>query len=123
MKTIAIDFDDTCCEDAFPNVGKEIEGCSTTLKYLISKGYKLVLWTCREHRLYEGVDPLQEALNWFREKGIELVGINSDEAIRNKDYEESRKIHTDFIIDDKCVGIPKIEGHLDWYKVKELIEG
>lgn len=123
MKSIAIDFDDTCCKDAFPNVGEEIEGCVETLKSFNASGYRLVLWTCREHRLYNGVDPLHEALDWFREKGIELAGVNSDDLIRNEGYERSRKIHTDFIIDDKCVGIPKINGHLDWVKIKELIEG
>lgn len=117
---VAIDFDDTCCVDKYPYVGEEIEGASDTIKYISSLGYRLVLWTCREHIDYQGQDPLQNALDWFVSKGISLYAINNDPDIENYGYIPSRKIHADYLIDDKAIGIPKKNGIINWKAIRHF---
>ncbi|HAW51174.1 MAG TPA: hydrolase, partial [Flavobacteriales bacterium] len=44
-KTIAVDFDGTIVEHAYPEIGKEMLFAFETLKALRDKGHKLILWT------------------------------------------------------------------------------
>ena len=46
-KIIAIDFDGTIVEDAYPNIGNERMFAFETLKRLQSDGHRLILWTYR----------------------------------------------------------------------------
>lgn len=119
---IAIDFDDTCCLDAYPKRGKDIEGAVDVLKDLHAQGYRFILWTCREHVDVNGVDPLQEALDWFAKYEIPLYAINDDPDAEARGYIPSRKIYADIVIDDKSLGIPLIDEHVDWSKIPSLIE-
>ena len=79
--TILVDFDDTCCRDSYPHRGKEIPGAVSVLRDLCQKGHRLILWTCREHVSIDGVDPLQEALNWFSSYDIPLYAVNEDPCV------------------------------------------
>ena len=75
---IAIDFDGTLVENAFPAVGKEVPLAVETVKYLISKGNKIILHTCRTHDNHDGHDCLAEAEQWCRDRGIELYAVNDN---------------------------------------------
>ena len=44
---IAVDFDGTIVEDAYPKVGKEMIFAFDTLKRLQGQGHRLILWTYR----------------------------------------------------------------------------
>ena len=44
---IAVDFDGTIVEDAFPKVGEPMIFAFDTLKRLQSEGHRLILWTYR----------------------------------------------------------------------------
>jgi len=44
---IAVDFDGTIVEDAYPKVGKPILFAFETLKKLQEDGHRLILWTYR----------------------------------------------------------------------------
>ncbi len=44
---IAVDFDGTIVEDAYPKIGEEIIFAFDTLKRLQSQGHRLILWTYR----------------------------------------------------------------------------
>lgn len=55
--TIAIDFDGTIVEHAYPEIGKPIPFAIETLKQLIKDGHQLILWTVREG------DLLNDAVN------------------------------------------------------------
>lgn len=46
-KKLAIDFDGTIVEDAYPGIGKAKTFAFETLKKLQSEGYRLILWTYR----------------------------------------------------------------------------
>jgi len=110
---ICIDFDGTCVTHEFPKVGKDI-GAVPVLKKLIEKGYKLILFTMRSdidnpksdnpdiHLI--GGKYLTEAVNWFKENGIELYGINTNPE--QKDWTTSPKAYADLYIDDAALGIP-----------------
>ena len=63
---LAIDFDGTLVEHAYPKIGKEIPHAFETLEALQKAGHRLILWTYRDGSL------LQEAVDYCEEKGIEL---------------------------------------------------
>ena len=60
---IAIDFDGTIVEDAYPKVGKPRLFAFETLKRLQSDGHRLILWT------YRSGEKLQDAVNFCLENG------------------------------------------------------
>jgi len=87
---IAIDFDGTIVEHAYPDIGKPIPFAIDTLLQMQKDGHRLILWTVRRGRL------LQEAKN-YRGENKELG------------EEVSRKLGVDMFIDDRNLG-----GLPDW---------
>ena len=58
---IAIDFDGTIVEDAYPNIGKPLIFALDTIKKLQADGHRLILWTYRSgQKLTEAVDFCKE---------------------------------------------------------------
>ena len=51
--TIAVDFDGTIVEHAYPAIGKELPFATATLRQLIKDGHQLILWSVREGKLLE----------------------------------------------------------------------
>jgi hydroxymethylpyrimidine pyrophosphatase-like HAD family hydrolase len=109
-KTIAIDFDGTVVEHAYPGIGKEMRFAFATLKELQNRGHKLILWTFREGRL------LNEAVEYCKQNGIEFYAVNR--SYPEEEYHEkiSRKINADIFIDDRNVG-----GFLGWPEVFQIL--
>jgi hypothetical protein len=100
--TIGIDFDGTCVEHKYPDIGREMPGASQTLRSLALREHRLILWTCRED---VPNDPeaqyLNEAVQWFKEREIPLAGIN--EVPTEFDFRgkaSGRKPVFDMLIDD-----------------------
>jgi hydroxymethylpyrimidine pyrophosphatase-like HAD family hydrolase len=53
---IAVDFDGTIVEDAYPNIGKPQLFAFDTMKRLQNDGHRLILWTYRSgNKLNEAV--------------------------------------------------------------------
>jgi len=50
---IAVDFDGTIVESAYPKIGKPIIFAFDTLKALQKDGHRLILWTYRTGRLLD----------------------------------------------------------------------
>jgi len=107
---IAVDFDGTCVTHAFPEVGKDI-GAVPVLKRLVAEGHKLILWTMRSfisgtspvtHKTEEG--GLPAALDWFRDNGIELWGIQTNPE--QGAWTTSPKAYAQIYIDDAALGAP-----------------
>jgi hypothetical protein len=113
---IAVDFDGTCCTHEYPKVGRFI-GAESVLADLVTAGAKLVLWTMRSGQ------PLEDAVNWFKERGIPLFGIN--ENPEQKSWTQSPKAYAQIYIDDAALGAPLCEGlngerpFIDWHRVRE----
>lgn len=109
---IAVDFDGTIVEDAYPGIGKPKLFAFDALKKLQSQGHQLVLWTYRYGRT------LEEAVEFCREKGIEFYAVNSsfeDEVFEGSG--RSRKIDAELFIDDRNLG-----GFPGWGAVVQIVE-
>ena len=119
--TIGIDFDGTVVTHMYPEVGKDI-GAVPVLKRLVDGGNRLILFTMRDSK--NGT--LQDAINWFKENGIELYGINTNPT--QAEWTDSPKAHCNIYIDDAALGIPKKfdwetgRNYVDWKRVEKLLE-
>lgn len=101
---IAVDFDGTIVEHAYPKIGKPIPFAIDTLLKLQEDGHRLILWTVRDGAL------LQEAIDYCEERGLRFFAEN--ENYRGESVESpqvSRKLRADLFIDDRNLG-----GLPDW---------
>jgi len=111
-KTLAIDFDGTIVNNAYPDIGKPHIFAFETLKKLQEEGYLLILWT------YRSGTKLQEAVDFCKSNGIEFYAINKsypEEVLSDK---ISRKINADIFIDDRNIG-----GMLGWGEIYQMLNG
>lgn len=97
---IAIDFDGTIVEHAYPNIGKPIPFAIETLLEMQKDGHKLILWTVRRGRL------LEEAVDYCAQRGLYFYAENENYRGENKELGEevSRKLAVDMFIDDRNLG-------------------
>ena len=110
-KKLAIDFDGTIVEDAYPSIGKPKIFAFETLKKLQSEGYRLILWTYRHGK------SLEEAVEFCRKNGVEFYAVNSSfEGEIFDDETQSRKIDADLFIDDRNLG-----GFPGWGEIYNII--
>lgn len=95
---IAVDFDGTLVEDAYPRIGKPIEFVINHIKQRQSEGAKIILWTTREGQY------LTDAVNWCARNDIYLDAVNENtpETIQ-KFGVNCRKIFAHEYIDDRAV--------------------
>mgnify|MGYP001206353143 FL=1 len=107
---IAVDFDGTIVEDAYPAIGKPKLFAFDTLKKLQNEGHRLILWNYRSGK------KLEEAVQFCESNGINFYAINASYEDEEIDSEKSRKIHADIFIDDRNVG-----GFIGWGNVHQLI--
>lgn len=108
---IAVDFDGTIVEHAFPAIGKTKLFAFETLKALQDQKHTLILWT------YRAGDELKEAVEFCRKNGIEFYAVNSNYPEEKYDDSISRKINADVYIDDRSLG-----GFPGWSKVWEMLQ-
>ncbi len=109
---IAVDFDGTIVEHAYPAKGKDMLFAFETLKELQKKGHILILWTIRSGK------ELDEAVEYCRQKGVEFFAVNKnfpDEVFDNE--KSSRKVNAEVFIDDRNVG-----GFPGWSKIWEMFD-
>jgi|TARA_B110000908_G_scaffold18889_1_gene21232 hydroxymethylpyrimidine pyrophosphatase-like HAD family hydrolase len=107
---IAIDFDGTIVEDAYPRIGNPMIFAFETMKKLQSEGHRLILWTYRTGK------QLQEAVDFCKQEGIEFYAINKSYPEEEFDDKVSRKIHANLFVDDRNIG-----GFIGWTKVHKLV--
>lgn len=108
--TIAIDFDGTLVEHAYPKIGREIPHAFDALHALQKAGHKLILWT------YRHGDLLDEAVEYCLDKGVKFEAVNENFPNETLTPENSRLIKADVFIDDRNLG-----GLPDWLEVKEKL--
>ncbi|MCL6294210.1 BT0820 family HAD-type phosphatase [Jejuia spongiicola] len=107
---IAVDFDGTIVEDAYPKIGKPMLFAFETLKKLQEEGHRLILWT------YRSGEKLNEAVNFCEENGIAFYSVNSSFAEEEYSKNISRKIHADLFIDDRNIG-----GFIGWGEIYQML--
>lgn len=107
---IAIDFDGTIVEDAYPKIGKPRIFAFETLKRLQEDGHRLILWT------YRCGEKLDEAVEFCRDNGIRFYAVNQSFPEERFDDSVSRKIHADLFIDDRNIG-----GIMGWGEIYQTI--
>lgn len=107
---LAIDFDGTIVEDAYPKVGKPRIFAFETMKRLQQDGHRLILWT------YRSGSKLDEAVAFCKDNGITFYAVNQSFPEEKYDNSVSRKIYADIYIDDRNIG-----GILGWGEVYQLI--
>jgi hypothetical protein len=110
-KTIAVDFDGTIVTDAYPQIGQPMIFAFETLKRLLQDGHKLILWTYRTGK------PLEEAVSFCKEHGVEFHAVNRNLLEEDGDTKNTpRKIHADLFIDDRNIG-----GFPGWGKIYQML--
>lgn len=107
---IAVDFDGTIVEDAYPRIGKPRIFAFETLKKLQEDGHRLILWTYRSHQ------SLIDAVEFCKANGITFYAVNQSYPNEPEEEGRSRKIYADLFIDDRNIG-----GILGWGEVYQLI--
>lgn len=107
---IAVDFDGTIVEDAYPKIGKPKIFAFETLKRLQKDGHRLILWS------YRSGSRLAEAVAYCKSNGILFYAVNKSYPEEVIDDTKSRKIHADIFIDDRNVG-----GFIGWGEVYQTI--
>jgi len=110
-KLIAVDFDGTIAEDAYPKIGRAKMFAFETLRKLQEDGHRLILWTYRHGQT------LEDAVEFCRQNGIEFYAINNSFAGEVFDPSKaSRKLNADIFIDDRNLG-----GFPGWGEVYKII--
>lgn len=107
---LAIDFDGTIVEDAYPKIGKPRIFAFETLKRLQEDGHRLILWT------YRTGEKLDEAVNFCKDNGIKFYAVNQSFPEEQYDGSISRKIYADLFIDDRNIG-----GVMGWGEIYQMI--
>jgi len=107
---IAVDFDGTIVEHAYPEIGKEMLFAFQTLKELNKLGANLILWTFRTGK------ELEEAVEFCRKNGVEFYAVNKNYPEEVFDETISRKINADIFIDDKNAG-----GFPGWSQIWQML--
>lgn len=101
---VAVDFDGTLCENAFPEIGEPKQDMIKAVKEYQSCGWKTILWTCRNH------DALIAALDWCNEHGLEFDAVNTNLPEVQKMFGgDTRKVFADIYIDDKNVLLKEVD--------------
>ena len=112
MLRIAVDFDGTIVENAYPGIGNENLFAFHTLRELQKRGILLILWTYRVGK------ELDEAVEFCRQNGVEFYAVNKNHPEEVYDPAVySRKIDADIYIDDKNVG-----GFPGWSLIWQMID-
>jgi len=109
-KTIAVDFDGTIVEHAYPKIGEEMLFAFATLKELQKRGHRLILWTYREGEM------LEAAVKYCEENGFKFYAVNESYPGERNTPKYSRKLECDLFIDDRNLG-----GFQGWDKVWQML--
>ena len=120
-KIVCVDFDGTCVMHEYPKIGEDVPYAVDVLKRLNENQVKIILWTIRSGEF------LQEAVNWFVERDIELWAVNKNPQQRF--WSKSPKAFAPVYIDDAALGCPlklPIDSisrpFADWIEIERLLQ-
>ena len=100
-KIIAVDFDGTLCENAWPGIGEPKQATINYIREQEKQGAKLILWTNRTG------DKLEEALAWCENHGILFHAVNENlPEVVEMFGGDCRKVFANEYIDDRAIPMP-----------------
>ena len=100
-KVIAVDFDGTLCESAWPEIGAEKRAVIDYVLNQKQQGTKIILWTNRSG------EPLENAIRWCEDRGIVFDAVNENlPEIIEYFGNDCRKVFADEYIDDRMIPMP-----------------
>jgi len=94
---IAVDFDGTLFEDAFPEIGGARPAIINWCIKQQSLGTKIILHTCRE------ADRLEQAIAKSEEHGLYFDAVNENPFTPWELTPQSKKPFADLYVDDKAI--------------------
>jgi predicted mannosyl-3-phosphoglycerate phosphatase (HAD superfamily) len=119
-KIVCVDFDGTCVMHDYPRIGEDVPNAVNVLKKLNENQVKIILWTIRSGEY------LQDAVNWFVEREIEIWAVNKNPQQRF--WSKSPKAYAPVYIDDAALGCPlqklskEDRPFADWFEIEKLLE-
>jgi len=107
---VAVDFDDTIAYKTENLEPQELLPCAKeVINWMYDNGCHIIIWTCRS-----GFE-LLKAKEFLKKNEIKYHDINSN--VEGLDFDTSRKIYYDVLIDDRNLGTK-----IDWEKIKQMVE-
>lgn len=102
-KILAVDFDGTLCEDAYPEIGKPNTNVIGLVQSYRQQGWRIVLWTCRNR------EALDAAVAWCSQQGLEFDAVNTNiPEVQEMFGGDTRKVFADVYLDDKNIIVPSL---------------
>lgn len=92
-RIIAVDFDGTLCQSAYPEIGEPIPYSILYVTRAKAAGNILILHTCRNGKY------LDDALAWCAARGITFDYVNENTPENIARYGDTRKIYADLYFD------------------------
>lgn len=93
---LAVDFDGTLVENAFPNIGKFNEDILSLVKEYQKQGWKIILYTCRTDMM------LEEAVWACKQRGLIFDAVNDNlPEVVSYFGGNTRKIFANLYLDDR----------------------
>lgn len=110
---IAVDFDGTIVENAYPEIGEPMKGAREALQYFREEGHTIIINSCRAG-IY--ADNMRK---WLKSRMFHFDFINENDPKRTAQYGgDTRKISADIYIDDKNVFCRSI----NWFDIMAEVE-
>lgn len=95
---IAVDFDGTLCENAWPGIGPARAGVIDYVLWQQATGAKIILWTNRRG------EKLAEAVRWCAARGLAFDAVNENlPEIIDAFGGDTRKVFAHEYLDDRAV--------------------
>lgn len=94
---LAVDFDGTLVENAFPGIGEPDHVIAGAVRAYQEMGWKIILWTCRTDEM------LQDAVDFCKENlGIEFDAVNDNlPEVQQYFGGNTRKVFANLYWDDR----------------------
>lgn len=94
---LAVDFDGTLVENAFPGIGEPDHVIAGAVRAYQEMGWKIILWTCRTDEM------LQDAVDFCKEQlGIEFDAVNDNlPEVQQYFGSNTRKVFANLYWDDR----------------------
>lgn len=113
---IAVDFDGTICDFAYPDIGKPKAGVREALQRFLELGYEVIIYSCRtcswDTEIFGGGEPMarkvvKQMIEFLNDHKIPYTAI--DDGSKGKPTAE-------YYIDDKAIRFQD-----NWHEIAEFV--